>query len=206
MSNTSYEQTHNKILESGKKLFLRDGYERSNLREICKGAGVTTGAFYRHFKDKEDLFSALVGPLANDISSFYSKFEEKAFEKINTNKLDELAQIKIAGTLETVRFLYKYKEEYILLTSCSYGTKYSDFLEKFVEKEDINRLKIQSMVSKAKSMNEKISKDTLHILNHIFMNALSEVVIHAKSIEEAERNAAVIVEFFCQGWSKLRGF
>lgn len=33
----TYEITHEKILESGKKLFLENGYERTNLRELCKG-------------------------------------------------------------------------------------------------------------------------------------------------------------------------
>ena len=48
MSNGAYDITHKKILESGKELFLKNGYERTNLRELCKKAGVTTGAFYRH--------------------------------------------------------------------------------------------------------------------------------------------------------------
>ena len=51
MATGRYENTHKRILESGKMLFLKDGYERTNLRELCKTAGVTTGAFYRHFED-----------------------------------------------------------------------------------------------------------------------------------------------------------
>ena len=53
MASGSYEVTHTKILESGKRMFLRNGYERTNLRDLCEDTGVTTGAFYRHFKDKE---------------------------------------------------------------------------------------------------------------------------------------------------------
>nr|WP_222702351.1 hypothetical protein [[Haemophilus] ducreyi] len=37
-----YELTHKKIMDSGKANFLKDGYERANLRKICKDAGVTT--------------------------------------------------------------------------------------------------------------------------------------------------------------------
>ena len=54
LSLSGYDATHSKILESGIKNFLKDGYEKSNLRKICKEAGVTTGAFYRHFDDKEN--------------------------------------------------------------------------------------------------------------------------------------------------------
>ena len=42
---TGYELTHKNIVDSGIKHFLKYGYERSNLRKICKDAGVTTGAF-----------------------------------------------------------------------------------------------------------------------------------------------------------------
>ena len=37
---SGYELTHKKILDSGKTNFLNDGYERANLRKICKDAGV----------------------------------------------------------------------------------------------------------------------------------------------------------------------
>ncbi len=52
MSNSSYQETHERILKSGLAAFLEEGFEKANLRRICKAAGVTTGAFYKHFKDK----------------------------------------------------------------------------------------------------------------------------------------------------------
>ena len=48
MANGDYDLTHKKILESGKKIFKEQGFEKANLRAICKEAGVTTGAFYGH--------------------------------------------------------------------------------------------------------------------------------------------------------------
>ena len=58
MGNGDFDLTHKKILECGKKIFKEKGFEKANLREICAQAGVTTGAFYGHFEDKEALFSA----------------------------------------------------------------------------------------------------------------------------------------------------
>ena len=42
--------------------FLEKGYQKASLRSICKKAGVTTGALYFFFQDKEDLFAAIVQP------------------------------------------------------------------------------------------------------------------------------------------------
>ena len=55
MANGDYEATHKKILDCGKNIFKTQGFEKANLRAICKSAGVTTGAFYGHFEDKEAL-------------------------------------------------------------------------------------------------------------------------------------------------------
>jgi transcriptional regulator, TetR family len=65
----NYADTHEKILECGKRHFIEYGFEKSSLRDICKDACVTTGAFYRHFNDKNELFEAIVSPVANKIIS-----------------------------------------------------------------------------------------------------------------------------------------
>ena len=56
----SAAETKAKIIESAKKEFLEKGFMGANLRTIATNAGVTTGAMYRHFKDKDALFCALV--------------------------------------------------------------------------------------------------------------------------------------------------
>ena len=48
-------ETKDKLLISAKQEFLEKGYQKASLRNICKNAGVTTGALYFFFQDKEDL-------------------------------------------------------------------------------------------------------------------------------------------------------
>ena len=45
MANGDYEATHKKILDCGKNIFKTQGFEKANLRAICKAAGVTTVLF-----------------------------------------------------------------------------------------------------------------------------------------------------------------
>ena len=42
-----------RIKESAKEEFLQKGFLDASLQEICKNAGVTTGALYKRFKGKE---------------------------------------------------------------------------------------------------------------------------------------------------------
>lgn len=53
-------QTVQKILHAGKQLFVENGYEESSMQAICKQAGVSMGALYHHFPDKQSLLYTLL--------------------------------------------------------------------------------------------------------------------------------------------------
>ena len=54
------EETRAKILESAIKLFSNQGFNKASVDDICKEAGISKGAFYHHFKSKQELFLALL--------------------------------------------------------------------------------------------------------------------------------------------------
>lgn len=53
-------ETKRKIREAGELLFSQKGYHHTNTKEISKHAGVAIGSFYAYYKDKGELFSAIV--------------------------------------------------------------------------------------------------------------------------------------------------
>lgn len=52
-------QTRQQLIDSARKVFARDGFEKASLQDISNQAGKTRGAFYAHFDDKEDVFFAI---------------------------------------------------------------------------------------------------------------------------------------------------
>lgn len=54
------EETRAKIIESAIKLFSTRGFNAASVEDICKEAGISKGAFYHHFKSKQELFLALL--------------------------------------------------------------------------------------------------------------------------------------------------
>jgi TetR/AcrR family transcriptional regulator, transcriptional repressor for nem operon len=52
--------TREKILESARRLFNRNGYSGVSIEEIMIDAGLTHGGFYRHFSGKDELYAAAV--------------------------------------------------------------------------------------------------------------------------------------------------
>ena len=63
-----------RIMESAKEEFLQKGFLDASLQVICKNAGVTTGALYKRFKGKEELFCALVESTVQDLGACCSSF------------------------------------------------------------------------------------------------------------------------------------
>ena len=51
--------TKNSILDAAEDVFNDRGYSQTSLNEIAETAGVTRGAIYWHFKNKEDLFNEM---------------------------------------------------------------------------------------------------------------------------------------------------
>ena len=52
--------TRNSLLDAAEQLFQAHGVSRTSLNEIAVAAGTTRGAIYWHFKDKADLFKAMM--------------------------------------------------------------------------------------------------------------------------------------------------
>ena len=210
MSNGNYQETHERILKSGLAAFLEEGFEKANLRRICKAAGVTTGAFYKHFKDKEALFSELVEPQASMIRKAYAQGEERGVagydegKPVTPEQVRAALEAKAAGTLATTAMLYSHRDIYELLVFRSYGTPYEHFLDWLVDEEDRTTLRVLELIHGAEKARTVISKESLHIVNHAFYSALSENIIHAKSVEELNATTEVISTFFNAGWEKYR--
>jgi AcrR family transcriptional regulator len=55
------------ILDGARQVFGQDGYERASVDRIAASAGVSKATVYRHFKDKQTLFIAVVVDTCDDM-------------------------------------------------------------------------------------------------------------------------------------------
>src|SRR6188474_3129730 len=53
------ERTRAALLDAARSLIREKGYERTTLDEVATRAGMTTGAIYGNFKNRDELFTAL---------------------------------------------------------------------------------------------------------------------------------------------------
>jgi AcrR family transcriptional regulator len=53
------DRTRAKLLEAARSLIREKGYEHTTLEDISERAGMTTGAIYGNFKNRDELFISL---------------------------------------------------------------------------------------------------------------------------------------------------
>jgi AcrR family transcriptional regulator len=63
------EATRSALLGAARGLFAERGYAGVGTEEIVRRAGVTRGALYHHFRDKEDLFESVYEKIEAELSA-----------------------------------------------------------------------------------------------------------------------------------------
>ena len=70
------EETVKKILDTSLQLFIEKGYEQTTVLDIVNNlGGLTRGAFYHHFKSKEEVLNAILQRDDKENNPFYKAME-----------------------------------------------------------------------------------------------------------------------------------
>jgi AcrR family transcriptional regulator len=71
------EVTRRRILEAANTLFAERGYSGTSMRDIAEHLGMTSASLYYHFPAKEELLSALVGPVVEALDRFVERTDDE---------------------------------------------------------------------------------------------------------------------------------
>ncbi len=86
--------TRHKLLDAAEHLFQAQGVSRTSLQDIARRAGATRGAVYWHFKDKADLFNAMMERVTLPLEkTFQDQLGQEGREEQNAHT-DPLARIR----------------------------------------------------------------------------------------------------------------
>ena len=124
MNQNDRENSKELIIRAGKQEFLKYGYKGASLRHICKQAGVTTGAFYFQFENKEQLLDEILRPVITYFSAMVQKSTMEEFEGESSSA---------DGDEQMLEMLWNYKEECQILLEGTAGTAYEKVFEELQE-------------------------------------------------------------------------
>ncbi len=203
------KETKSKLIESAKKEFMEKGYMKASLRDICKNAGVTTGAMYFVFKDKDDLFAAVVGEplnkLKNIIESHMSE-ELGIIDKYEPGVKYNLQDDKEAA-IQTVKILFRYKDEYELLITKSQGSSFENVIDDIADMLNNHYCKLFRAMKGYASKRQMTKEDKfiVHWMAHDQVDLFVHLLTHCKNEKDALAQLSGMLNYLIGGWFAVIG-
>lgn len=197
--------TQKKILEAAKVEFLEKGFLNASLRNIVKTAGVTTGAFYGYYSNKEALFAALVEPHAAAVMGRFMQAQDN-FAHLSDSEQSEHMGVESGECLDwMIDYIYNYFDDFKLIICCSDGTPYQDFIHQMVEVEVESTYKFIDTLRRLGNEVPQIDRQLCHIVSSGMFGGVFEIVVHDMPKDKAKNYVATLKEFYMAGWSKIMG-
>lgn len=194
------KETRENLLKAAKAEFLEKGYMQASLRNICKNAGVTTGALYFFFEDKEDLFANLVQePLDKLYEVMLSHYQEEMELPADSLKLQSDFSADTAVAKQAIHFMYQYYDEFQLLLVKSQGSRFEDCVEEFIAiTERHYRIMADRMADSFEA--KRVEDYMIHWLSHMQIDAFLYILTHEDSEETASMHIESMIQFMIDGW------
>ena len=199
------EETKQLLLEYAKAEFLEKGFSEASVRAIAKTAGLTTGAVFRYFPDKEHIFSALVAPVADAMLSMYRQGNKQGLDYLDAGHPQDMWGISDEIVAATIDYIFANKDVFALLINCSAGSVYENFVDELIAEEEHQSMAYLEAMKKRGFSCADISEQDLHVLLSAQYYAFFEIVRHNTPKDEAIKRIGLIVDFFRPGWEKIYG-
>ena len=177
-----------RILESAKKEFLEMGFEKASLKHICQQAEVTTGALYKRYKGKEDLFCAVVADVVADLNAVRDEKTSARFDDMSDEELVKAWDMDEAYMMWWFQYLYDRHDGFVLLLKCAEGTSYSNFQHDWVESMTQATYDYYMEAKRRGLTHTDISIEEMHILLSAFWTTIYEPFIHDFTWEQIEKH------------------
>jgi len=193
-----------RILESAKAEFLDRGFEKASLKDICEKAEVTTGALYKRYSSKEELFCAVVADTVADLKHIMERNHPADLSTLSDDDLIRAWEMDESYMLWWFRFLYERKDGFTLLIKCAEGTSYRNFQHDWVEEMTDATYDYYEEALRRKMTETVISKNELHILLSAFWMTIYEPFIHGYTMEQIEDHSRLVCKLF--NWHSIFRF
>ena len=199
------KEKRNKLLESAKKEFMEKGYMKASLRTICKNAGVTTGALYFFFQDKEDLFESIaketIGNIWQIMQGHYNDERVMAENGMTTDEmLDNHGDMEESKAI--IHQMYLHRDDILLVLTKAQGTKLENIADQFVETSEAHYRAMAAQMRKlypGKSVDDKM----LHWLAHMQIDAFIYMITHIEKEEDGLAFMFQFINYMISGWTGL---
>ena len=191
-----------RILQVAHREFIKNGVQRTCIRNVARKAGVTVGNLYHYFDSKDTLFCAVLQPLLTALDRYILSHNDEEFLSINVFDLRQQQVNHITTMLTLVK---QFRPELRLLLFNAKGTSLEGYKDKIIDhqmKAGMEYLRL--MKERYPHINTDISPFLTHLTCSTWMTLFCELVEHEDYSEEKIKLALEqYVTFGMAGWKEL---
>ena len=191
-----------RILQVAHREFIKNGVQRTCIRNVARKAGVTVGNLYHYFDSKDTLFCAVLQPLLTALDRYILSHNDEEFLSINVFDLRQQQVNHITTMLTLVK---QFRPELRLLLFNAKGTSLEGYNNKIIDhqmKAGMEYLRL--MKERYPHINTDISPFLTHLTCSTWMTLFCELVEHEDYSEEKIKLALEqYVTFGMAGWKEL---
>lgn len=201
-----YDRTHEKIKASAEKHFAAEGFAGASIRQICKDAGVTNGAFYAHFDSKEDLFAGIVGPVVDGMNDLYDEENSSYMSISSAEDVRHALDRTFSSNRKLIRYIYEHADIFRLILTAGKGTAYEGFVDSLAGEEARNTIEFLEMCRPYIDKTVMISESLIDHIGQFMVNSVFDGIMEGKTEEEVVRETEIASEFCLAGIRHFLGF
>lgn len=197
--------TKDRILQAAREEFLEKGYEDAWLRDISKKAGVTTGALYGYFKNKEALLGALVDEEYHQLLHMYDEILAE-FDTLPIQKqVTDIESYTAKGMELMAEYIYDHLSSFKLILCCAEETQYGHLVDEMVARDVQATDEFSQTSQSAGIMLDPVNPTLKRMLTYSMFSNYFEIVRQDLPREEIDQYIHQLLKFYIGGWEKLWG-
>ena len=195
-------ETKDLILKVSKEEFISKGYNNSSLRNIALKCHITATAIYRHFKNKEEIFEAVIAPFISYFNEITGYIEKKDNEFLNNNNVSEMWSFEHDGVFQFKILFGEYNDLVKLIVK----ERNSWFKEFIVNYEYEATLRYINQMKKQGYKIKDFNLISFNVLLGSYLEAYLNLLDMNLTKEELSSICNEINNFYTIGFRNLLGF
>ena len=187
-----------KIIDAARAEFLAHGFQKASLHKIAQQAGITTGALYTRYKNKDALFCSLVEGALKEIGGQLQPVREGYYSVMQHPTPEGLIEAIRSEERLYLDLLFQHYEECILFFCRSDGSSIQTMMDQMMAK------KAQETITFLKSMaRHEIDYDGVELILCEQFRYYRLILEKGFDKERAMRCMTTVEEFLDAGWKSI---
>lgn len=196
------DDKYDSILHSARREFIRCGFKDASMRTIAKESQVGLSNIYNYFRNKDDIFMAVVKPAKDSLFRFISEQHTEAYVDFNMTSVFGHQE----DAIDTyILLIDTYKNELHLLLYQSQGSSMENFRDMLTDHMTQVSYNYRKLEKKHFPHASNVSNFFVHAMSSWMASIIGEIITHDLDKEKIREFFREYFRFGFAGWCELTG-